>query len=129
MLGFLNDKKNENNRSLFTVAEIDGIKFLFTGDAETKAEKYLLNENLNIDCDVLKVSHHGSDTGTSKEFLEAVTPDYAVISVVEGNIYSHPHKETLDLLKNYNAQIYRTDEQGDITFEIDNRKISVNTEK
>lgn len=129
VLGFIDDKKNENNRSLFTVAEIDGIKFLFTGDAETKAEKYLLNENLNIDCDVLKVSHHGSDTGTSKEFLDAVTPDYAVISVGEGNMYSHPHKQTLDLLENYNAKIYRTDEQGDITFEIDNRKISVNTEK
>ena len=129
VLGFLDDKKNENNRSLFTVAEIDGIKFLFTGDAETKAEKYLLNENLNIDCDVLKVSHHGSDTGTTKEFLEQTTPDYAVISVGEGNMYSHPHKETLDLLENYNAKIYRTDEQGDITFEIKDSKISVNTEK
>lgn len=129
VLGFLDDKKNENNRSLFTIAEIDGIKFLFTGDAETKAEKYLLNENLNIDCDVLKVSHHGSDTGTSEEFLEKTTPDYAVISVGEGNMYSHPHKETLDLLENYNAKIYRTDEQGDITFEINNSEISVNTEK
>lgn len=129
LLGLYNDKKNENNRSIFTVAEIDGVKFLFTGDAETKAEEYLLGENLNIDCDVLKVSHHGSNTGTNKEFLEAVTPEYAVISVGEDNMYSHPHKETLDALKDQNAEIYRTDKNGDITFNINNGKIDVSTEK
>lgn len=129
VLGLFEDKSNENNRSIFTVAEIDGIKFIFTGDAELKAEKSLLQENLNLDCDVLKVSHHGSNTATSKEFLNKVTPDYAVISVGEGNSYSHPHSTTMNELKKSGAKIYRTDEDGDITFKIDDRKIKVETEE
>ena len=128
LLGCFDDKKNENNRSVFMIAEIDGIKFLFTGDAETVAENYLLEEKLNLDCDVLKVSHHGSNTSSSMKFLRAVTPEYAVISVGENNMYSHPHKQTLDALKQVNAKTYRTDEQGDITFNVDNGKIIVETE-
>ncbi len=122
------DKSNENNRSLFVIAEIDGIEFMFTGDAEAKMEKQLLNENLDLDCDILKVSHHGSDTSSTKEFLNAVTPEYAVISVGEDNIYSHPHKSTLSLLENNNTEIYRTDQCGDITFHIDGGKITLTKE-
>lgn len=122
------DKSNENNRSLFIIAEIDDTQFMFTGDAETKMEKLLLKENLDLDCDVLKVSHHGSDTSSSKEFLDALTPQYAVISVGEDNIYDHPHNSTLSLLESYDAQIYRTDQSGDITFNIAGKKISVETE-
>lgn len=122
------DKSNENNRSLFIIAEIDDTQFMFTGDAETKMEKLLLNENLDLDCDVLKVSHHGSNTSSSKEFLDAVTPEYAVISVGKDNIYSHPHQTTLSLLESADAEIYRTDQNGDITFNVEGKKISVQTE-
>ena len=122
------DKSNENNRSLFIIAEIGDMKFLFTGDAETKMEKLLLDENLNLDCDVLKVSHHGSDTSSSNEFLNAITPEYAVISVGEDNIYDHPHNSTLSLLESKGAEIYRTDQNGDITFNIENEKIIVTKE-
>lgn len=129
ILGYLNDKKNENNRSLFMMAEIDGIKFLFTGDGETVAEQYLIDEKLKLDCDVLKVSHHGSNTSSSKKFLNAVTPEYAVISVGEDNMYHHPHNVTLQALEKVNAKIYRTDKQGDIIFNVENGKIKVETEK
>ncbi len=129
VLGYLDDRKNENNRSLFTMAEIDGFKFLFTGDGEIKAEKYLLEQKLNLDCDVLKVSHHGSNTGTSKEFLKATTPDYAVISVGKNNMYSHPNSETLATLKNANTEIYRTDQMGDITFDIASGNVKIEIEK
>ena len=128
ILSDFTDKSNENNRSLFVMAEINDIKFLFTGDAETKMEKRLLNENLNLDCDVLKVSHHGSNTSSSKAFLKAVTPEYSVISVGEDNIYSHPHKSTLSLLKDVDSEIYRTDHSGNITFNIDGKKIKIETE-
>lgn len=117
------DKNNENNNSIFVMAEINGIKTLFTGDAETKAEKWLLKENLNIDCDILKVGHHGSNTSSSKAFLEETTPEYAVISVGEDNIYHHPHGVTLKALKSIGAKIYRTDTGGDITFNFENGEI------
>ena len=129
LLGALPDKSNENNRSLFIMAEIKNQRFLFTGDAETKAEKLLLEENLDIDCDVLKVSHHGSNTSSSKNFLKATTPDYAVISVGEGNMYGHPSNQTLQSLKSIGATVYRTDQSGDITFEIERGKIKIQTEK
>ncbi len=129
LLSDFTDRSNENNRSLFVMAEINGIRFLFTGDAETKMESLLLNENLDLDCDVLKVSHHGSNTSSSKAFLDAVTPEYSVISVGEDNIYSHPHKTTLASLKDADSEIYRTDQSGDITFNIDGKKIKIETEK
>lgn len=129
LLGAFPDKSNENNRSLFIMAEIKNQRFLFTGDAETKAEKLLLEENLDIDCDVLKVSHHGSNTSSSKNFLKATTPDYAVISVGEGNMYGHPNNQTLQSLKSIGATVYRTDQSGDITFEIERGKIKIETEK
>lgn len=129
LLSDYSDKSNENNRSIFVMAEINGIKFLFTGDAETKMENRLLNENLDLDCDVLKVSHHGSNTSTSEPFLTATTPDYAVISVGEDNIYSHPHKNTLASLKEAEAEILRTDHSGDITFNVEGKKLTLETEK
>lgn len=120
---------DENNRSVISVAEIDGKKFLFTGDAEIKTEKALLSEGLNLKCDVLKVGHHGSSTSSSKSFLNKVKPKYAAISVGEDNMYGHPHRETLAAFENIDAKVYRTDISGDITFLVENGRIKVRTEK
>ena len=119
----------ENDRSVFVMAEIDNTKILFTGDAETKTENKLLEDNINIDCDILKVSHHGSNTSSSERFLSEATPDYAVISVGKGNSYSHPHTETLKSLKKCGAKILRTDNNGDITFDFTDDNIELKTEK
>lgn len=129
VLGLFDNKSDENNRSVFTVARIKDKKFIFTGDAEFASEKSLLNEKLNLDCDVLKVSHHGSNTSTSPEFLKAVTPEYAVISVGEDNIYSHPNQSTITALEASGAKVFRTDKNGDIIFNIDDGKIKIKTEK
>lgn len=120
---------DENNRSLIIMAEIDGRKFLLTGDAEEKAEKALLKESINIDCDVLKVGHHGSNTSSCNEFLDAASPQYAAISVGKDNSYGHPHKETVKALKACGAEILRTDQSGDITFYIENGVIKPETER
>ncbi len=119
----------ENDRSVFVMAEIDGDKILFTGDAEIKTENKLLNDNINIDCDILKVSHHGSNSSSSERFLSEVTPDYAVISVGKNNEYSHPHTETLNSLKKCGTKIFRTDTNGDIMFDFTKDKIELKTEK
>jgi len=124
-----NSLSGENNHSVYMMAQKDGIKFLFTGDGEQAEEKLLLNEGLNLDCDVLKVPHHGGRGSSSKEFLEACTPKYSAISVGTGNMYSHPHSETISRLKEVNSTVYRTDEDGDICFYVTDGNLSVETEK
>ena len=80
----------------------------------------------NIDADVLKVGHHGSKSSSSTGFINAVSPDIAVISVGEGNSYGHPNSETIALLNQVGADVYRTDEQGTIVVTADkNKKITV----
>ena len=129
VLAHYTDDEDENNRSIFAMAEIDGVRFLFTGDGEASAEKRLISEGLDLDCDVLKVGHHGAKTSSSQKFLQVVKPEYAVISAGVGNQYSHPHEATLSRLEESDIQFYRTDISGDITFYINNGKISVQTEK
>lgn len=97
--------------------------FLFTGDMEAEAEKEI---NADIGANVLKVAHHGSDTSTSAAFLSRVSPEYAIISVGAGNSYNHPSALVLSRLRDFGAQIYRTDEAGTIIAESDGYSITVN---
>ena len=129
VLAYYEDTEDENNKSVIVMAELDGIKFLFTGDAEAKAEQALIDEGINIDCDVLKVGHHGSSSSSTKEFLNKTTPEYAAISVGKNNIYSHPSESVVSALENCGAQVLRTDTDGDITFYVENGKIKTETEK
>lgn len=100
--------------------------FLFTGDAESEAEKDILSTGIDISADVYKVGHHGSRTSTSKKFFQAVDPTYAVISCGEGNSYGHPHAETLNTLRTNGVAVYRTDEDGTIIATSDGKTISFN---
>lgn len=118
-----------NNESAALFLDYYDSEFLFTGDMEKKAEKSLLSGGYYIDADVLKTAHHGSSTGTTKEFLDAVTPEYAAISCGEGNAYGHPHDETLRLLEACGASIIRTENSGDITFITDGNTIEVSVER
>lgn len=101
--------------------------FLITGDLDAKGEEMLLANNGVKSCTVLKVGHHGSKTSTTVPFLEAVNPDYAVISVGYANRFGHPHPETVKRLLDRNTVIYRTDTHGAIIFTSDGKKIEVNT--
>jgi len=107
--------KNTNEASLVIKAVVEGKKYLLTGDTESDVEQDLVASNLDLDADVLKVSHHGSKNATSAEFLQAVSPEQAVISVGE-NSYGHPTEEVLTRLKNMNVEILRTDEKGSVRF-------------
>ena len=119
------DYSDLNNSSVMVMLTYGNNKFLFTGDAENSEENTI---TADIDCDVLKVGHHGSSTSTSRAFLTAASPEYAVISCGMGNSYGHPHTETLDRLKDAGVKIYRTDLQGDIIMTCDGEKITVNAE-
>lgn len=100
--------------------------FLFVGDAEEESEQEMLKSKQKLSSDVYKVSHHGSRTGTSEEFLEAVSPQYAVISCGEDNSYGHPHAEVMNLLRREGVKVFRTDEQGTIVAVSDGKKITWN---
>lgn len=110
-----NEAKNLNDSSIVLRLKHGTNTFLFTGDASTKVEKQLLNKN--IASDVLKVGHHGSRYSTSKEFLNKVNPQYAIISVGINNTYKHPHDETLKKLNDKKIIIYRTDQEETIVAE------------
>lgn len=129
LLAYFPDATKENDRSIITMAKIGDKKFLFTGDAEKAAEADVLDEKLNIDCDVLKVGHHGSNSSSTAAFLKAASPKYAAISVGKDNMYSHPSNKTIVALKNCGAEVYRTDKNGDISFYVENGNIRVETEK
>lgn len=98
--------------------------FLFTGDAEAESEAEMLRAGHDLKADVLKVGHHGSDSSTTPEFLAAVAPKYAVISVGAGNDYGHPSPDTLAKLAEAGADVYRTDEAGTIVAVSDGQKIN-----
>ena len=104
-----------NDDSLVLSLKFMGKKFLFTGDASVKAEEKIV-EKYDVDCDILKVGHHGSNTSTSENFLKAASPKEAIISCGGKNKYGHPHKEIIERLKKYNVKIRRTDEEGTICY-------------
>lgn len=119
---------NTNNYSLVIKLTNGKNSFLFTGDMEEEAEKDLLSEGWDLETDVLKVGHHGSLTSSSLEFLRAVDPVYAVISVGKDNSYGHPSSITLANLEDEDVQVYRTDVMGTVTMNSDGNNISVKTE-
>lgn len=112
-----------NNSSVVLRAELGNTSVLLTGDAEKISEGEML-ENISpslLRCDLLKVGHHGSSTSTVKEFYDAVSPTYAVISCGENNEYGHPHSETIATLKALEdkGHLYRTDVSGTVIFVTD----------
>ena len=117
---------NPNDASIAFTIQNGNNKFLFTGDAGENAEKDILNSDLDISADVYKVGHHGSKYSTSEKFFEEVNPAYAVISCGENNSYGHPHAETLNTLRSYGVEVYRTDEDGTIIATSDGKNITFN---
>ena len=115
--------KDNNNSSIVCKVSYGDIDMLFTGDAEIETEEVILDSGVNIDSEILKVGHHGSDTSTSEEFLDAISPELSIISVGEGNSYGHPSNEILNRLYSRNIEYYRTDESGTIELEIDGKNI------
>lgn len=118
-----------NNYSLVIKVTYGTKSFLFTGDAEAISEKEMINKKYNLKADVLKVGHHGSSSSTSADFLKAVNPTFAVISMAKGNDYGHPHKETMALLKAKSIKVYRTDECGTIIATSDGKTIAFNVKQ
>ena len=124
---FLNTKEydNENDNSNVIYFNYNSLKFLFMGDAGVNKEKDILGKYNLKDIDFLKVGHHGSNTSSSKKFIDNINPKYSIISVGKNNRYGHPNKEVLNILKG--SKIYRTDQDGSVMFKIKKNKLETET--
>jgi len=148
-------KENINNQSLVLLLEYENKKILFTGDIEIQAQREILNSlknpsmnksnslkdisinndvyndinNYLIKADILKVPHQGSKDANFYQFLRAVSPKIAIISVGLNNKYNHPSEETINSLKNINSNILCTDKLGDIDIIVENKNWKILTEK
>ena len=100
--------------------------FLFMGDAETLSEDEI---TYDVDADVIKVGHHGSDSSSSLEFVKKVSPEYAIIMVGEGNSYNHPYQSIIDRYENVGAKVLRTDLDGNIVCDSDGVDVTCKGDK
>ncbi|MBQ6806429.1 MAG: MBL fold metallo-hydrolase [Lachnospiraceae bacterium] len=126
ILAPVNTYNNANDSSIALMVTHGENTFLFTGDAEIQAEADMLVNGNSVDADVYQVGHHGSSSSSSSNFLNAVSPAYAVISCEEGNSYGHPHAEVLNNLRTMDVDVFRTDEQGSIVATSDGKEITWN---
>jgi len=115
--------ENLNDSSIVGRLACENGNFLFAGDIEAAGEAEILAAGLKPDADVLKVGHHGSDTSTSEDFLAAVSPVFAVISVGADNSFGHPSLRVLSRLKLAGSSVLRTDLDGTIGFVSDGEEI------
>jgi beta-lactamase superfamily II metal-dependent hydrolase len=119
-------RSDVNANSVVARLDYGGVRFLFTGDAERVTETWLLNDrHADVRARVLKVAHHGSKYSTSAKFLDAVSPEIAVVSVGARNDYHHPAEATLRRLEAHGARVLRTDVDGTITIESDGRTLTM----
>ena len=116
----LGSAEKKNAISPIGILEYNGFRLVLTGDSnEINEPTFVERVGGNLDCDVLKVGHHGSETSSTEEFLDAIDCEYAVISCnAEGNTFYHPRQTTLDRFVERDMTIYRTDNNGNIVLTI-----------
>lgn len=117
----LSSAEEKNAVSPIGILEYNDVRIVLTGDSNEINEPTFVDRiGGYIDCDVLKVGHHGSETSSTEEFLDAINCEYAVISCnAEGNTFSHPRQSTLDRFIEDDMTIYRTDNNGNIVLTVD----------
>jgi competence protein ComEC len=124
-----NDPANapSNDDSLVLRLQEKNEDVLLAGDVERPDENAMLRNALPLSADFLKVPHHGGKTSTTQDFLDAVHPRFAAISVGDPNPYGHPSPEVLARLQAEGARVYRTDRDGAITMLSDGNSITIRT--
>ena len=114
-----------NDYSIIIKLTVGNKTFLFTGDAPTNA---ILNSNPGH-IDVLKLSHHGSRTGTTEVLIHKLSPTYAVLSYAVDNSYGHPMQSVLNALHKHSVEVWGTGANGTITITCDGTTIDISSEK
>lgn len=119
-----------NDNSIVCKMTYGTFSIMFTGDAQKEVEEQLLKnyKGAELQANVLKVGHHGSKTSSSPAFVATVKPADATISCGVNNQYKFPHKPTLDTLKKYHVNVYRTDKDGIISIISDGSSYEIKKE-
>ena len=117
--------KDINNNSAVVNIEYGKFNSIFMGDAEEASEMALIEGNIKLKSNLLRVGHHGSDTSSTEAFLNRVKPNYSVISVGKDNKYGHPDNKVIKRLENIGSEIFRTDQDGNIKISTDGREIRI----
>lgn len=110
------NQQSKNDSSLIVYGKLGDDMWLFTGDMEERAEQAFVKRFPNLEVDVLKIAHHGSNTSTTEAFLEHYQPREALLSVGKNNWYGHPHSDVITRIVDRHIRLYRTDLQGAIKF-------------
>lgn len=105
---------DNNEASIVLRVAYKDVSFLLTGDADTGVELNMMNQ-YNVESTVLKAGHHGSNTSSSSEFIDAVKPKISILSYGKDNSYKHPNSEVVSTLKRAGSQVYATAEAGNIS--------------
>lgn len=113
---------NKNADSLVIKLSYGEVDILFTGDIETEGEKLLITSQQDLRSEILKVPHHGSDTSSSAQFIDAVRPRFAIYSLGQRNQFQLPHREVVERYKERNCKQLRTDQLGAITVKSDGKR-------
>ncbi|MCP3678373.1 MAG: DNA internalization-related competence protein ComEC/Rec2 [Deltaproteobacteria bacterium] len=119
------ERFDKNNGSLVLRLTYGEVSFIFPGDIEDAGERELLRRDVHLKGTILKVPHHGSRTSSSREFLNAVRPEIAVISVGYNNPFHFPHHDVVERYKTAGSTIYRTDRDGAVVVRTDGKRIDV----
>lgn len=120
--------EDSNDRSVSIIAKYKDFEIYMAGDLGYKYEEKITN-NLGVDIEVMKISHHGSRTSTSTKVVDNIRPQITLISAGKDNKFGHPHREVLDLLDKNNIIQYRTDIQGTVSIKSDGSDYVVDIEK
>lgn len=116
-----------NNYSIVLKVVFGENEILLMGDAEDKVEDILLRSKANLDADILKVGHHGSSSSSTRDFVDAVSPETAIISCGKENTYGFPHEETMEALAG--IDIYDMSQTGSVRIVSDGKVYTVTTDK
>lgn len=118
--------EDTNDYSIGILVEYGDISCVMCGDASENVEMDIVSSGIDIDADILKLGHHGSNTSSCDAFLDAVSPDYAVISAGIDSKYGHPHQEVMQRLQERRIGVFRTDLQGTVVVTTDGDDMSWN---
>ena len=120
-------RRVRNDDSIVLEIVYRDVAVLLTGDISAEVEREIVPLLTHAKTRILKVAHHGSRTSSSTELLSAWRPQFALISAGRGNTFGHPAPEVLQRLEEVDAQVYRTDRDGQITLETDGFLVRVRT--